>query len=297
MIQLRFEKRIFSLLILCAARLTAAQASLQEDGVLHFEYSHNACAFLSAPGDIVLQHYGWKWHFSPKFTAMIKAKEVLSLNFENVARDLRFGHSEIITESTIQNGNLVTWSFFPPYFQKNKPENEKAPKFMQMDYKDLDDRFSYSVYRMNHGALLHSALQMREQALIAVEHREDYPALGTCASFINWLFGNSITTWWNRIPGVRQAVASVAPNLWQMTPDDIADSPYVVKLCKVDKGIYVGPQSILLVPYLNDLKLDLKSENLNISKHARESFYVLKEQNLIDQDGNALVSKVRISIP
>jgi len=239
---------------------------------LTFRTANQVCGMLSAPGNIILRKAllidgSTENDFSSGIMKMINRLESL----KGGDQLLNYRHSELI--SRIENyNNIETISYYPWYFMLGKPKEDRKPMFMIMN-KEHPEYFTYrskySVFRVR-GERFDIERERREHALNRADARILYSRLGTCADFVNWTYGNMITSSWNQIPAIRRLIRFFYIPEAIQTPDNLADSPQTEKVCEVENSELLFPQELNAKDWVNRVNLDLRSDLEEVRKHAEK---------------------------
>ncbi|WP_412469493.1 MULTISPECIES: hypothetical protein [unclassified Halobacteriovorax] len=265
---------------------------------MEFKYyrATQVCSLLGGPGNILLRRslesdIDLFEDFSPRTSGAIKLVEFLKFN----DRSLEFRHAEIITEIE-RDTRINTMGFYPLSFNWGKEEEDKMPPFLEIKkgYRKChsDGCDTYDDYRTNFAWLRvneKSAKKMtrtKEKALKKVENKEDYSKLGVCSDFVNWAFGNVITSNWNQIPIVRNLIQIIYPPEGLQTPDNLYDSYKTDVICEVERRKLKYPHYINAHHLKDQVLRDLNSQNPAISTHAKNTLNELIKKNIMDNELN-----------
>ncbi|MFG1512108.1 hypothetical protein ABMA79_11530 [Halobacteriovorax sp. HFRX-2_2] len=261
-----------------------------------FYRATQACSLLGGPGNILLRRsiesdIDLFEDFSPRTSGAIKLIEFLKFN----DRSLEFRHAEIITEIE-RDTRINTMGFYPLSFNWGKDEEDKMPPFVEIKkgYRKChsDGCDTYDDYRTNFAWLRvneKSAKKMtrrKEKALKKVENKEDYGKLGVCSDFVNWAFGNVITSNWNQIPIVRNLIQIIYPPEGLQTPDNLYDSYKTDVICEVERRKLKYPHYVNAHHLKEQVLRDLNSQNIAISNHAKKTLNELIKKNIMDNELN-----------
>jgi hypothetical protein len=286
-----------SLLVLVQTSLPEPQSLNYRVGKFRFESANDACFLFSAPGDILLRKaYNLQEEyadFSPKLLSYIKILEVL----KGSDTHLDYRHAELITKLT-SGDNIESLSFYPPSFNRGKPEEEKMPKFLINNNKYqgyLLYRSRYAIVRVL-GVSAEKMTQRKQEALARAEQMENYHTRGTCADFINWTYKNIITSKWNFIPGIKNLIPYLYMPEAIQTPDDIAESYMTKKVCDVENAKLVFPMRKPVASWLRELQADRRSNNQAVKTHAQRVIDELIKQRIISFDESPLFDVLETSV-
>lgn len=263
-----------------------------------FKSANQVCHTVSSPGEIVLRKalmYSGETDsdFGPATMKYINMLEKIKGNDQ----ELNYRHAEVISNLESYN-NIETESYYPWIFNLDKPEEEKMPMFLKINnkYKKyLNYRSKYTVVRVK-GLTHWGETKKRELALARLAMKQTYSRLGTCADFANWTYFNSITSNWNVIPGIKQAVQLAWLPEGVQTPDNIADSYMTQKVCEVENSKLIFPKRVEVKSFVSRLNKDKSSNSTRISEHAEKVLEMLKTKGVIDEDGKRLTDIINIKI-
>lgn len=271
-----------------------------ELGVREVAYDYyratQACSLLGGPGNILLRRaistdIDLFEDFSPRTSGAIKLIEFLKFN----DRDLDFRHAEVITDIE-RDTRITTMGFYPLSFNWGKDEQDKMPPFVEIKkgYRHCDSKGcdTYNDYRTNFAWLqvnessAKKITKKKEKALAKIAKKEKYKKLGVCSDFVNWAFGNVITSNWNQIPLVRNLIQLVYPPEGLQTPDNLYESYKTNVICEVENRKLTYPQYVDAHELKDQLLRDLNSTNEAISVHARNSINELIKKDIMDKELN-----------
>lgn len=263
-----------------------------------FKSANQVCHTVSSPGEIILRKalmYDGSTDndFGPSTMKYINFLEKLKGN-DTV---LSYRHAEVISGLESYN-NIATESYYPWQFNLNKPEEEKMPMFLTIDnkyQKYSNYRSKYSVFRVK-GLTYWGETKKREIALARLAMKQTYTRMGTCADFANWTYLHAITSNWNVIPGLKQAMQIMYLPEGVQTPDNLADSYMTQKVCEVENSKLIFPKRIEVKSFVDRLKKDKSSASKRISEHAEKVMTMLQEKGVIDEEGNRLTDIINIKI-
>ena len=275
-----------------------------------FENEQDVCETVSSPGQILLQKS--KSSRTSLFTefgvSTSRGIQLLELmKFEDT--DIDYSHAELISEINSKH-DIQSWSYYPWMFNRNKQETEHRPPFVNVyqgwkwcayridnNGRKVQDCKSYNKsYRSNYtifnvrASSLKNERKLKEKALTNINDKSDFfrKGLAVCSDFINWAFGNIITSNWNFIPGIKHIVQAIyIPEGWQ-TPDNLADSYMTEKVCDVEKDELIYPKKVNLHRLVNTLNTNSKSDNHQISSHADRIINKLMKKGIISRKGEPL---------
>lgn len=265
---------------------------------VQFKSANQVCHTVASPGNIILRKallYGGETDndFGPATMKYINYLEKLKGN----DTELNYRHAEVISNLESYN-NIETESYYPWMFNFGKAEEEKMPMFLTINNqypKYQNYRTKYTVLRVK-GLSYWGETKKRELALARVALKESYLRLGTCADFANWTYFNAITSNWNVIPGLKQAIQIAWLPEGMQTPDNLADSHMTQKICEVENSKLIFPKRIEVKSFVNRLKKDKKSNSKRISEHAEKVMEMLKKKGVVDEEGNRLTDIINIKI-
>ncbi len=234
-----------------------------------------SCWMLAGPGDFILRNAYNDPDVESDFGSTLRlGMKILEISkFSDI--DLDFRHAELITAFDTP-WDLQGLSFYPPLFQRGHPVEEQKPKFLKIDNSSLD----YTEYRNRFSIFRPKSRAARELAILKAKDPATFSGIGTCADFINWLYGGEIMSWWNVMPGVRRLLEKIYPPEWIQTPDDLADSNQVELVCTVRAGQLQYPK---LLPTQN-LMLDLQSRKNSKSREIRT--HAIQVENWLEKTQN-----------
>ncbi|MBK22803.1 MAG: hypothetical protein CME70_02265 [Halobacteriovorax sp.] len=265
---------------------------------VQFKSANQVCHTVSSPGEIILRKAlmydgSTDSDFGPATMKYINFLEKLKGNDQV----LNYRHAEVISNLESYN-NIETESYYPWIFNLNKPEEEKMPMFLKINnqYKKYQNyRTKYTVLRVK-GLTHWGETKKRELALARLAIKQSYSRLGTCADFANWTYFHAITSNWNVVPVVKQAISMAWLPEGMQTPDNLADSHMTQKICEVENSKLIFPKRIEVKSFVNRLKKDTKSNSKRISEHAEGVMKMLKEKGVIDENGERLTDIINIKI-
>ncbi len=269
-------------------------------GVKEVEFDYyratQVCSMLGGPGDILLRRaietdIDLFEDFSPRTSGAIKLVEFLKFN----DRQLDFRHAEVITEIE-RDTNISTVGFYPLSFNWGKDEEDKMPPFIEISkgYRKChsDGCDTYSDYRTNFAWLsinektAKKVTRKKEKALSKVAKKEKYSKLGVCSDFVNWAFGNVISSNWNRIPILRNLIQIIYPPEGLQTPDNLYESYKTNVVCEVENRKLTYPEYVNAHTLKEQVLRDLNSKNVEISTHAKNTLNKLIKENIMDEELN-----------
>jgi hypothetical protein len=255
------------------------------------ERALRTCAFLSFPGDIILQRYeegDLETFGGKKFVYATYIQEVLSLNLQP---RMQFSHADFIDR--IDSGaDLQSIGYYPHMF--NDPGQGG---FRKQHSGDLFDREYFAIYRSSN-LQMNDQMQKRNKALnMARNSLHKYHGFGTCSDFVSWLFDNEFTSWWNMLPGLRKIIESVYPPEGITTPDDIAHSPFSHQICSVNASQYFGPRSVCTKDLIIENNFAISTQNNALVEHALWRNNFLRQNGFIANDGSIQISKIDLLPP
>lgn len=263
---------------------------------VEFEYKRatEVCSMLGGPGNILLRRSHEKdidlyTDFNPRTSGAIKLIE--ALKFSDSTLDFR--HAEVITEIE-RDTKISTLGFYPLLFNKGRSEEDKIPNFLEIKkgYRRCDSEGcdTYNDYRTNLAWLrvragdLKEEREKRESSLKKIDQKEKYPKIGVCSDFVNWTYGNEITSDWNFIPVVKNLVQFVYIPEGFQTPDDLYDSYMTETVCEIENRQLTYPKKVNARKMIARLLEDKKSSRVEIKTHAEKTLDKLKKKNIIDQN-------------
>lgn len=263
-----------------------------------FDYyrATQVCSLLGGPGNILLRKslesdIDLFEDFSPRTSGAIKLVEFLKFN----DRQLDFRHAEIITDIE-RDTRITTMGFYPLSFNWGRDEEDKLPPFIEIKkgYRRCDSNGcdTYNDYRTNFAWMSVNAsspkkvTKRKEKALKKVENKEKYAKLGVCSDFVNWAFGNIISSNWNQIPIIRNLIQIIYPPEGLQTPDNLYESYQTDVVCEVENRQLTYPQYVNAHHLKEQILRDMNSSNEAISLHARNSLNELIKKGIIDNELN-----------
>ncbi len=279
-------------------------------GIKSVEYKYyratQVCSLLGGPGNILLRKsiesdIDLFEDFSPRTSGAIKLVEFLKFN----DRQLDFRHAEIITDIE-RDTRITSMGFYPLSFNWGKDEEDKMPPFLEIKkgYRRCDSSGcdTYNDYRTNFAWMSVNAssakkvTKRKEKALKKVDKKEKYSKLGVCSDFVNWAFGNVISSNWNQIPIIRNLIQIVYPPEGLQTPDNLYESYMTDVVCEVEKRKLKYPQYVNAHNLKEQILRDMNSSNEAISVHAKNSLNELVKKGIIDKDLNLKYDVIEFEI-
>jgi len=267
------------------------------------------CSIVGNPGDLLLQRISNEesdQEFKNKYDGIHFLGQVLSLN---PSLGMKYGHAELIYQITNLE-DLLTVSYYPKDTREGKKAEDRLirlKKFMYYDNAWFDHRSYYDVFRLT-GLGDKDLAKKRSAAIEKVLHPEDYGDRGLCSDFVNWAYDNYITSWWNFLPLIRQGIATIYPPESVTLPDNLADSPFAKRVCKVRKKLLMNrsgafdpdedptdliePHMVCTADLMRSIRSGLSVENDALNTHADELAAFLESKDILDSEGQMLVSKI-----
>ena len=264
-------------------------------GSITFETANQACWAVASPGTISLRKAlmfdGTPDNdFGPATMKYINILEKLK-GSDDV---LQYRHAEVLSDLDDYN-NIHSVGYYPWLFNIGKAKEDKMPMFLKINNKDshyFNYRTKYTAFRVK-AYTYWAETKKKELAMLRLATHQTYLRLGTCADFVNWTYFNAITSDWNRIPILKQAISLAWLPEGVQTPDNLADSYMTEKICEVDNSKLLFPKEVIVKSWVNRLKRDKKSGNKKINKHANDVWNFLIKHAVIKEDGTRILDIVK----
>lgn len=273
-------------------------------GQYEFTWGNELCYMNSAPGDILLRKAllsdgSYDHDFGAGLIFWIRVLEFLKFN----DHALKYRHAEILTRITGES-NIESMSFYPPSFIDEEDRAHGITKYLHIANDPgkrvwpfySNNRSDYVVVRVK-GRNFSKERRRAEKALTKMVEK-NYPEMGVCSDYINWLYGNIITSPWNRIPIIKQVVQRLYIPEYFQTPDNLEESYMTKRVCEINKNDPNDyfPKKVRASLYVGKLKDSLLSTNIEIKNHATNVLNRLKQRDLVDENNEPKVDIIEFEL-